>query len=91
MHAQLIIGWLLFICIFFLLLSDNCAATTAAFPPNGRGQINLPLLMSANGTGPFLPPPPSACRSEREPRPAFLMMDSARRVQKKACSLGSRS
>ncbi|KAK2882928.1 hypothetical protein Q8A73_021861 [Channa argus] len=30
---------------------------TAAFPPNGRGQINLPVLMSANGTGPLLPPP----------------------------------
>lgn len=30
---------------------------TAALPPNGRGQINLPLLMSANGTGPLLPPP----------------------------------
>lgn len=29
---------------------------TAAFPPNGRGQINLPLLMSANGTGTLLPP-----------------------------------
>lgn len=29
----------------------------AAFPPNGRGQINLSVLMSANGTGPLLPPP----------------------------------
>lgn len=61
--------------IFSLLLSDNCAATTAAFPPNGRGQINLPLLMSANGSGPFLPPPPSTCRSEHEPRRACLMTD----------------
>lgn len=33
---------------------------TAAFPPNGRGQINLSVLMSANGTGPLLPPPCSA-------------------------------
>lgn len=30
---------------------------TAVFPPNGRGQINLPALMSANGTGPLVPPP----------------------------------
>lgn len=47
---------------------------TAAFPPNGRGQINLPLLMSANGTGTLLPPPHSrptqrganACESGRK-------------------------
>lgn len=42
---------------FFFLLSDNWAAMTTAFPPNGRGQINLPVLMSVNGTGPLLPPP----------------------------------
>lgn len=41
--------------VFFFLLSllfrYNWAAMTAAFPPNGKGQINLPVLMSANGTG----------------------------------------
>lgn len=51
----LLFGWLLFVCVFFFLLRDNWAAMTAAFPPNGRGQINLPVLMSANGTGLFLP------------------------------------
>lgn len=34
-----------------LLFRYNWAAMTAAFPPNGKGQINLPVLMSANGTG----------------------------------------
>ncbi len=56
-HLYLLFGWLLFVCVFFFLLRDNWAAMTAAFPPNGRGQINLPVLMSANGKGPLLPPP----------------------------------
>lgn len=47
---------------------------TAAFPLNGRGQINLPPLMSANGTGPLLPPPPASCRSESKPRFKYLRM-----------------
>lgn len=48
-----------FLCVwvFFFLLSDNWAAMAAAFPPNGRGQINLPVLMSANGTGTILSAP----------------------------------
>lgn len=54
------------VCVFYFLLRDNWAAMTAAFPPNGKGQINLPVLMSANGTGPLLPPPCGECRWRSE-------------------------
>lgn len=58
-YQCLLFGWRLFVCVLFFLLRDNWAAMTAAFPPNGRGQINLPVLMSVNGTGPLLQPPRS--------------------------------
>lgn len=50
-------------CLLLLLLGDNCAGWAAAFTPNGRGQINLPPLMSANGTG--ASPPPCTCTRPR--------------------------